>query len=72
MLESPVPPSETFTGLSRVTVIVFPEPEVVMPSPPSISKLFANGMAVPESVVKEVGICGFADSISRIPAWLIN
>ena len=39
-------------------VIVFPEPEVVIPIPPRMLMVFKTGMALPESVTKVVGIDG--------------
>ena len=64
----PVLPVKVSTDPDPVIVIVLPDPEVVIPPAPNISILFAIGIAVPESVVKLVGIWGFAVSISMMPA----
>ena len=40
----------------KLMVIVFPEPAVVMPDPPSTSKIFAIGVAGFPSVSNRVGI----------------
>lgn len=62
------PPESPVSVKVEVIVIVFPEAEVAMPEPPAITRLFTNGIAVPESVVNEVAICGFDFSISIRPA----
>ena len=48
-------------SVTTVTVIVFPEPEVVAPFPPMTFKMFAAGVAIPESVTNDVGTVGGKD-----------
>jgi hypothetical protein len=56
-----------------VMVTVLPEAEVVMPTPPRISRVFAVGVAVPTLVTKLVGTAGLiVDEVLVTPAWLMR
>lgn len=55
--ESPVIVNGGDTPLPSI-VTVLPDPLVVIPPVPNISRIFAMGIAVPESVSNSVGICG--------------
>ena len=66
-LVTPVPPSSTSIGESKLMVTVLPLPLVTIPSPPNKLRTFATGTPVPESVTKDVGTEGVEDT-DIIPA----
>lgn len=59
-------------AISAEMVMILAAAEVSIPSPPKISRTLTIGIAIPESVGKEVGIFGFANSTSIKPACEIT
>ena len=51
-----------FAGSVFVIVMMFPEALVAIPVPPTISRMFARGTAVPESVTNSVATCGVPET----------
>jgi hypothetical protein len=63
-LVAPMPPLLTITGISIFTVAVAPDPLVFTPVPPATVRALAAGVAVPESVGKDIGTAADAFSVS--------